>query len=133
MCLKELRNGENLADSMLRQIDRPKNFAIDYDNTLNREGFYKEDSVNLHSLNKKLVEFMREIKSRGHMITIWTCRDDFYLEKMIEVLEENDVPYDYINEFPDFETGSPKIVADYYIDDRAINIESLMKALEDRE
>lgn len=130
--IDSLLDENTLLEIMLEDIGRPKNFAVDYDGTLNRAGFYKNDSTELHRLDKDIIEFMRLVKEEGHNITVWTCRSGFHIEKMRRVLDENEVPYDYINEYPPFDTGSPKIVADFYIDDRGVNAALLKNAIKNR-
>lgn len=65
-------------------------------------------------------EVLRKLSVR-HYIIIWTCR---YTEKdlaeMKDFLKKNKIPYDRINEnAPELHfQPTPKIYADYYIDDR---------------
>ena len=64
---------------------------------------------------------VRELRSAGCKIAIYTCRDD--REALEEWLEENNVPYDWINENPYAPDGvaDEKMYADVYLDDRAAN------------
>lgn len=61
-------------------------------------------------------------------IIIWTCRSDNELEKCKQFLKDNKIHFDYINTNTDYiqklwdfeHFTSPKIYADFYIDDRSI-------------
>ncbi|MCS7119565.1 MAG: hypothetical protein NZ894_05925, partial [Archaeoglobaceae archaeon] len=76
---------------------------------------------------------MIELKKRGFKIVVYTCRA--CIEKIRAYLEENEIPYDFINENPYEPEGvhPRKLYADLYIDDRAINFkdwESTLKAID---
>jgi ATP-dependent DNA ligase len=67
------------------------------------------------------MDYVRKKKADGNKIILWTNRQGKILDKAVEFLKAHDVPIDYINENPEFETGSRKIYADEYIDDRSIH------------
>lgn len=72
-----------------------------------------------YSLQPGAVEALKELKDDGHEVAIWTC---WATEEARQWLDENKVPYDYVNEeAPDH--GSPKIDADVYLDDKAVRHE----------
>jgi len=72
-----------------------------------------------YTLQPGAVEALQELKDDGHEVAIWTC---WATEEARQWLDENKVPYDYINEeAPDH--GSPKIDADLYLDDKAVRHE----------
>ena len=72
-----------------------------------------------YTLQPGAVEALQELKDDGHEVAIWTC---WATEEARQWLDENKVPYDYINEeAPDH--GSPKIDARFYVDDKGIRHE----------
>jgi len=66
-------------------------------------------------MNKELVIFAGNI---GTGKSLWTCRSGDYLDQMRKFLIDNSIPYDFINENPMVNFGSPKIYANKYYDDR---------------
>lgn len=99
--------------------------GIDFDGTIVEEGF-----LNIGKIKPKTVEFMRQAIEKGHLIIVWTARSHQFEEECRKFLDENNIPYHYINENPEdpyFTKGiqGRKIYCDYYIDDRAINIKDL--------
>ena len=88
--------------------------AIDFDGTITKEHRYPRIGV----IDTKAIEVIKKIK-RKHTICLWTCRDGEALQEVVDTLEQDyGLVFDYINDSP-YSTGSRKIVADYYIDDRA--------------
>ena len=72
-----------------------------------------------YTLQPGAVEALQELRDDGHEVAIWTC---WATKEARQWLDENQVPYDYINEeAPDH--GSPKIDADVYLDDKAVRHE----------
>ena len=53
-----------------------------------------------------------------NIIIIWTCRSGDYLNQMRAFLLKNGIPFDFINENPIVDYGSPKVFANEYHDDR---------------
>jgi hypothetical protein len=99
-------------------------FAIDFDGTIVTNKFPK-----IGEIKKDTISFMKKIHKAGHCIIIWTCRSGDLLEEMKEFLRKNKIPYDYINENPEnsFGDDTRKLFANYYIDDRAVNVEDIKK------
>jgi predicted kinase len=54
---------------------------------------------------------------KSNIIIIWTCRSGDYLNQMRKFLIDNKIPYDFINENPMVNYGSPKVYANFYYDD----------------
>lgn len=91
--------------------------AVDFDNTI-----VETLETGSYLLKKGAAEALRSLKSKGCTIVIHTCRIGIakgngdlaeVIETIQRVLEEFDVPYDSIH------LGT-KVVADAYIDDRAV-------------
>src|SRR3990167_9457073 len=69
--------------------------AYDYDNTV-------YDYYNKGYSYHKVIELIRECKQIGFHLTVFTsCNDDRFLE-IKKYLEKNNIPFDGINETPDF-------------------------------
>ena len=98
----------------------PKNrklyFAFDFDGTI-----HDGDYHGMGAVKEDTVALMKRLRKLGHIVIIYTCRNAKACIPMKEYLKENKIPYDYINENPLFDTGSTKIYADVYFDDRAFN------------
>jgi hypothetical protein len=70
-----------------------------------------------------------KFKQEGHVIIIYTCRNEINLIK--EYLRVYKIPYDYINESPlNNENSSHKPIADVYIDDRAVRFNGNWKDID---
>lgn len=105
--------------------------AVDMDGTLSKLiGSHNGGAPDLDESSpmKGAVEAIRRFHDRGWRIIIWTVRDDY--KNIKKWLRHYGVPWDYINENPDQPTSSPKIIADYYIDDRAIHFSDWRKVME---
>ncbi|MEA4918143.1 hypothetical protein SDC9_150402 [bioreactor metagenome] len=94
--------------------------AIDFDGTIHT-GVYP----NIGSPASNAASVIRRLKVQGHCIIIWTCRECVYQQKMVEWLNKQGIPFDYINKnspeiISEFQGDSRKIFADVYIDDRGI-------------
>jgi hypothetical protein len=62
---------------------------------------------------------MEKFKKWGFRIIVFTVRGN--TGRVEEWLKEHEIPYDYVNHNPDQPAdGSGKVLADVYIDDRAI-------------
>jgi hypothetical protein len=92
--------------------------AVDFDGTIAKHVKHPK----IGKLIKKMRKRMRRYKDAGYRVIIWTCRGD---RSLIEKwLTDHDVPFDDINHNSDQPADtSNKIVADVYIDDRAVNPE----------
>ncbi len=112
-------------------MDRPLYLAVDFDDTL---CIRTEWGGALRGrANNPVINLVRELKSRGWKIVLWTCRSGKTLEDAVKWCEEFNVPIDFVNENPEavqwfrdqfniaINDWSPKIYADVYLDDSAIN------------
>ena len=104
----------------------PKKIAVDFDGTLCEYAFPKIG--NQTPEQKELLELLIELKKEGHKIILWTNRGDKeeykVLTEAVDWCRSKGLEFDAVNEnLPDQEkiSGySPKIMADYYIDDKAL-------------
>jgi hypothetical protein len=113
--------------------------AVDFDGTLCEYGFpgigqQKEE-------HKQLMDILIKMRNQGHKLILWTNRGDNEqyksLTEAIEWCKEKGLEFDAVNEnLPDqkkLSGYSPKIMADYYIDDKVLefgSIESKIKTLD---
>jgi hydroxymethylpyrimidine pyrophosphatase-like HAD family hydrolase len=92
--------------------------AIDYDGTIT-----EKDSSYPHAgiIREDAKRVIKKLKEQGNTLCLWTCRSykNGTLQIAQDALEKEGIEFDYYNEAP-FTTGSPKIVADWYIDDRML-------------
>ena len=104
--------------------------AIDFDGTIVEHAFPK-----IGKLKNGVQSFLYQIIKK-HQIIIWSCRNNMvlncdnkkWLKQMEYFLEANNLPYTRID------LGDRgKIVADVYIDDRAINFNDNWKELKEME
>ncbi len=92
--------------------------AVDLDGTLAKK-YDKYDADSIPGPRPGAKKAMQDFKDRGYRVIIFTVRGD---EKLVRAwLKEHDIPFDYVNENPDQpEDASDKVLADVYIDDRAV-------------
>lgn len=99
--------------------ESPFTIAVDLDGTLAEQ----EKPFNRDSIGEPIednIEWVRRFSDAGARIIIFTVRDNDDL--VADFLEENDCPYDYINENPDQPPDSSgKVFAHVYWDDRALD------------
>ncbi len=94
---------------------RPRILALDVDGSLLKNTGSEEFGQPVSGLIKKLYQAQQD----GIKIVIWTVRAD--TPELRAHLERHKVPYDFINRHPWQPPGnSPKILADWYYDDRAL-------------
>ena len=103
-------------------MKKKKTVAIDFDGTIVEHMFPE-----IGAIKKNVVDKMKEWYEQGHTIIIWTCRTDQYAEEARKFLDDNEIPYHYFNENPTNPLGDwcRKILADVYLDDRALNVDDL--------
>lgn len=100
--------------------------AVDFDGTLCEYAFPKIGKQSQE--HKELLAILIKLKEEGHKIILWTNRGDNEqyksLTEAVEWCRSKGLEFDAINEnLPDqkkLSGYSPKIMADYYIDDRAL-------------
>lgn len=97
-----------------------KVIAVDFDGTLVESQF-----PDIGAIKQEVVNQVREEKTKGNIIIIWTCRTGKVLEEAVQFLKNNDIPFDYVNENPlnPYGDTTRKVFADEYWDDKAIRIQ----------
>lgn len=96
----------------------PKIIAVDFDGTLCKNAW-----PNIGPANEDVIEYIKECKSQGDKIILWTCRCDERLEEALRWCKVQGLEFDAVNNnVPEaiarFGGDSRKIYADEYIDDK---------------
>ena len=95
----------------------PKDFmfyAFDFDGTIVKNIFPKIGD-RIETTISKMNHRWNDLRN---IIIIWTCRSGDYLNEARAFLLKEKIPFDFINENPIVNFGSPKIFAHEYFDDR---------------
>jgi hypothetical protein len=96
---------------------RPYVIAIDLDGTLAIDDDYDEASIPAPRMG--MVEAVRAMKTAGCGIVVYTCRDSDSL--VAQWMQDHDIPFDAININPWSGDTGGKMLADLYLDDRAVS------------
>ena len=100
-------------------------YAIDFDGTLCKNLYPKiGDPI------KATIDFCKRHKENGDQLILWTCRSDQTLDDAVEWCKEQGIEFDAINEnietsIKKFKSDSRKVHADFYIDDKNIQLSEL--------
>lgn len=98
--------------------NRPTIYAVDFDGTI-----VENDFPGIGKLNKGVRDYVVDRHNNGHIIILWTTRQNEKLDEALEFCEKEGIPLDYVNRnvpWLEFDT-SDKIFADVYVDDRSYN------------
>lgn len=104
---------------LAEQAGHQPTVAVDLDGTLTVDaGFTGPDEI--AEVRDGASAGMKQLRDWGFRIIIFTVRNN--IDRIKEWLEDNDIPYDHINENPDQpEDSSGKVISDLYIDDRSVD------------
>lgn len=99
-----------------------KIFAVDFDGTL-CDGAYP----GIGEPHTEMIESVKKLRQDGHKIILWTCREGDDLEKAVSWCADQGLTFDAVNDNLEetkqwFGGNSRKIVADFYIDDKALPV-----------
>lgn len=98
--------------------------AVDFDGVICKDGSYPR----IGFAKRDVIDILKDLKQNHNCILIlWTCRDGKALKEAIDFSESYGLKFDKINENYVTFSKSPKIYADIYLDDRALNIEDIKK------
>lgn len=97
--------------------------AVDFDGTLCTEEYPKIGKPIEHNIY--LVQILKKL---GHILILYTCRADKYLDAAIKWCAEHGLVFDYINENASetrekYKLDCRKISADIYLDDKCVNLD----------
>lgn len=108
-------NDKNCIDRLISEYNKYGSLiiAFDYDNTV--FDFYKKGYT-----YDEVINLLRECKKMGFHLTVFTsCNDDRFPE-IKDYLTKNNIPFDGINETPDFiPFKGRKVYFNILLDDRA--------------
>ena len=99
---------------------RLETFAVDFDGTLCEKKWPR--------IGKPIydtIEWVKQLRRNGHKIILWTCREGMSLVDALVWCADLGLFFDAVNDnLPEhkriFGGNSRKIMADYYIDDKAL-------------
>lgn len=112
--------------------------AVDFDGTLVTNKYPDiGEPLQGFTFNRTLIEEMKLLRTHGHKVILWTCRNAKALEDAVSFCKEHGLEFDAIND--DLEENkvgweeslewwrksgkARKIYADIYLDDRALSID----------
>ena len=117
--MKKSYEPPSLKEGFSEIIEAPQKFrfhAFDFDGTIIEDGFPEIENA---KIIPGQVERMNDLwQDISNIIIVWSCRTGDYENQMRSFLLKNKIPFDFINKNPCFETGSRKIFAHHYYDDR---------------
>lgn len=115
-------------------MNKKLTIAVDFDGTLCEYAF--PDVGDQTEQQKKLLNLLIKLKEQGHYLILWTNRgdNDKYrcLTEAIEWCKNQGLEFNSINannpekEAKKLSGSSPKIMADFYIDDKALEFGNKM-------
>ena len=99
---------------------RSKVIAVDFDGTL-CENMWPNIGAPYHDM----INWMKYLRQDGHKIILWTCREGMDLVDAIVWCSDYGLFFDAVNDNLEedkkrFRGNSRKILADFYIDDKAL-------------
>ena len=99
---------------------KPEVFAVDFDGTLCKNAW-----PNIGEPIYDMIDWVKQLRQNGHKIILWTCRDGMPLVEAVTWCAEHGLFFDAINDNLEdhkhlFGGNSRKILADYYVDDKAL-------------
>lgn len=108
--------------------------AIDFDGVINTND---SDYPYAHSPNIKLIELLKELQNKGHKLILNTLREGAVLNIAVSFCEYHGLYFNAINnnlieDILKWGYNPRKISADYYIDDKNIDIEELVNEIQDK-
>lgn len=109
---------------------RPKVIAVDFDGTLCMNKWPDIGAPYLDLINR-----LKELRRDGHKVILWTCRERMRLVEAVAWCSGYGLFFDAVNdnikEYIDhFGSNSRKILADIYIDDKAMRPDDMLKSID---
>lgn len=100
--------------------------AVDFDGTLCEYAFPEIGKQNDN--HKKIMEILINLRNKGHKLILWTCRGDNVefpcLTDALNWCKSKGLEFDAVNEnvigTRKISGPSPKVVADFYLDDKSL-------------
>ena len=109
---------------MLEVIKEGKTVAVDFDGTIVTDKFPEIGEPNL-----ELVAWLKQYRANGGEIILWTSRNKDALPKAVDFCTSLGLEFDAINENLKenqikWQGDTRKVLADYYLDDKAVEWKS---------
>ena len=103
-----------------------KTYAVDFDGTL-CSNLYPQ----IGEAKQDVIDKLIKLKEEGNNLILWTCRTGDKLNEAIEWCNEKGLSFDEVNDNlqenkEKYDEDSRKVIADYYLDDKALTIESFL-------
>lgn len=103
-----------------------KIYAVDFDGTLCKN-IYPAIGYPI----EEVIDYVKALKNEGNKVILYTCRVGDNLEAAVEWCAGQGIEFDAINEnlqeiIDQFGGDCRKIYADYYVDDRAMNVSEII-------
>jgi len=107
-----------------------KIYAVDFDGTLCEKRY-----PSIGNPISTVINFVKEAKQKGDKIILWTSRIDDELEDALKWCAEQGLEFDAVNEnlketIEKWGTDPRKLTADYFIDDKQINLDGIKNGSE---
>jgi hydroxymethylpyrimidine pyrophosphatase-like HAD family hydrolase len=67
--------------------------AVDFDGTLCEHKF-----PNIGAANERLIKNLRLLRSFGHQLILWTCRNQYYANLAVEWCKRSGLEFDAVND-----------------------------------
>ena len=99
---------------------KPETFAVDFDGTLCENAW-----PGIGEPHHDMINWVNGLRKAGHKIILWTCRGGMSLVDAIVWCADHGLFFDAVNDNleehkKNFGGNSRKVLADFYIDDKAI-------------
>ena len=97
-------------------------FAVDFDGTLCENKW-----PHIGRPRYDMINWVKDLRNNGHPVILWTCRDGMALVNALVWCAEHGLFFDAVNDNLEahktlFGGNSRKILADFYIDDKAVSV-----------
>ena len=98
--------------------------CIDYDGTLCVDKYPDIGEPNL-----KVIDWVKSQRRVGAKLILWTCREGLYLKRAVDWCAKMGIEFDAVNEnIPELKysnSGQHKVIADIYLDDKALKVSDI--------
>jgi hypothetical protein len=100
-------------------------YAVDFDGTLCEIAY-----PDIGPPKQNVIDFCKQKRAEGHKLILWTCRCGKYLEQAVKWCRQHGLVFDAVNEnlperIAEYGGDCRKISADFYLDDKNLDIYSL--------
>lgn len=105
-------------------------YAVDFDGTLCNNIYPK-----IGSAKQEVIDKLIKLKEEDNKLILWTCRTGEELENAVAWCTEKGLEFDSVNENleevkEEYDEDSRKVVATYYLDDKALTIDDFLEEQE---